>query len=176
MLIYRSVRMKKHLILCLCFVFWIPAIACDCKGVDDLKQEQKSSFVQHDLIFIGKVIAINTDGSYQLKIIELFKGSIKDSTIFGGTTTDYCSRFPYEIDEIWLVYTDKYQDGTINIPDCGLSRSYRSPFYSGSSFFPPPPHDDETTVRLDSEIKAHELYKQALMELRDEIERLRSWK
>ena len=171
--------MKKHLILCLCFVFRISAIACDCKGVDDLKQEQKSSFVQHDLIFIGKVIAINTDGSYQFKIIELFKGSIKDSTIFGGTTTDYCSCFPYEIGEIWLVYTDKYQDGTINIPDCGLSRSYRSPFYSGSSFFPPPlprlPHDDETMVRLNDEAKTHELYQQALSELRSEIEQLRSW-
>ncbi|MGB3780321.1 MAG: hypothetical protein WA960_18300 [Tunicatimonas sp.] len=113
--------MKKCLILCLCFVFWFPAIACDCKENDGLKQEQKASFEQHDLIFIGNVIAINLDGSYQFKIIELFKGRMKDSTISGGTTTDYCSLFPHETGEMWLVYTDKYQDGTINIPSCGLS-------------------------------------------------------
>ena len=172
--------MKNYLILQFCFVFWIPGIACDCKTIDDLKQEQKSSFEQHSLIFIGKTTAISSDGSYKLKIIELIKGNIEDSTIIGGITIDYCSRFPNEIGEVWLVYTDKYSDGTINIPDCGLSRSYRFPFYPGSDYLPPPPprltYDDESMKRLNNKINALEMYKRALVELRSEIEQLRKWK
>ena len=124
--------------------------------------------------------AINSDGSYQLKVVELFKGNVTDSTIVGGTIIDYCSRFPYENDEIWLVYTNKYQNGTITIPDCGLSRSYTFPFYSGSDYLPPPPprltHKNEAVERLSDKIKSLEMHKQALAELRYEIEQLRKWK
>lgn len=69
--------------------------ACDCKIIMNLKNAQKHEFERSELIFLGKVIEMNTDGSYTLEIIELFKGDVEEPTIEGGKMVDYCSHSPF---------------------------------------------------------------------------------
>lgn len=108
---------------CLIFIFafllWTPSFASDCLQIKNLKKVQRESFHENELIFLGKVLSIHPDGSYQFEIIEVLKGTLDDSTVVGGKSVNFYQQGPNEIEEIWLVYTSKEEDGSITIPDCG---------------------------------------------------------
>lgn len=164
------------LLLFFSFVTTTTLFASDCLRIRNLKKAQKEEFLFNDLIFIGETISINSDGSYKLKVIEILKGSLDDSTVVGGIQDNYMAIIPFEIGETWLVYTVKNQDGTITIPDCGLSRSTRFPFYFGSPHAPPPPPPlDHALPIFKTEILWLKYQKRALKELQREVERLRKW-
>lgn len=141
-----------------------------------MKKAQKEEFLDNDLIFIGKTITINPDGSYTLEVIEIIKGTLADSTVVGGIHDKQFGLIPFEIGETWLIYTVKNQDGTITIPNCGLSRSTRFPFYYGSPYLPPPPPPLEFSLPIfELEIIWLKNQKRALKELQREVQRIRKW-
>lgn len=167
--------------ICLMLIFsslsLTSSFASDCLKVKNLKKAQRESFVENDLIFLGKVASLNSDGSYQFEIIEVLKGTLDDSTVVGGNFLNFYQQGPKEIEEIWLVYTSKGEDGSITIPDCGLSRSNRYPFYFGSPHLPPPPPPLKYSLPIfELEIIWLKRQKRALRELQHEIELLRKWK
>lgn len=148
----------------------------DCISIRNLKKAQKENFLYNDLIFIGRATSINPDGSYELEVIEILKGTLADSTVVGGISEKYMGITPFEIGETWLIYTMKNEDGTITIPNCGLSRSTRFPFYNGSPHSPPPPPPLEFAIPIfELEIIWLKYQKKALKELQREVERLRKW-
>ncbi len=153
-------------------------MACDCHTIRDLQKSQKSEFEVNSLIFIGQVVELNSDNTYKMRIIELLKGTVQDSTIVGEP--GYCSIGPLKTGETWLVYTGTQGNKPIVIHECGLSRSYSFPYYFGSKFIPGPPRQDKSDnlglVRLDEKIEHLESHILALKELREEIEQLRSWR
>jgi hypothetical protein len=148
----------------------------DCISIRNLKKAQKENFLYNDLIFIGRAKSINPDGSYELEVIEILKGTLADSTVISGTHDKFMGITPFEIGETWLIYTMKNEDGTITIPDCGLSRSTRFPYYHGSPHSPPPPPPLEYEIPIfKMEIIWLKYQKRALVELQREVERLRKW-
>lgn len=178
-IIFKSSFIKA--VVCFMLIFsstlLTPSFGSDCLRIRNLKKAQKENFLFNDLIFIGKVTSINSDGSYKLKVIEILKGTLYDSTVVGGIHDKYMGITPFEIGEIWLVYTNKYDDGSVTIPDCGLSRSTRFPFYFGSPHAPPPPPPLEYVIPIfEMEIIWLKYQKRALKELQREVERLRKWK
>lgn len=171
----------NKLITSLAFAFFLiqstPSHGSDCLRIRNLKKAQKENFLYNDLIFIGRATSINPDGSYELEVIEILKGTLADSTVVGGTRDNYAGITPFEIGETWLIYTIKKQDESITIPDCGLSRSTRFPFYFGSPHLPPPPPPLEYSIPIfEMEIIWLKLQKKALRELQREVERIRKWK
>ncbi len=165
--------------ICLLFIFSFftstISFASDCIEIKNLKKAQKEEFLYNDLIFIGRATSINSDGSYELEVIEILKGTLDDSTVVGGIQNKYLGITPIETGETWLIYTVKNQDGTITIPDCGLSRSTRFPFYFGSPTPPPPPPLDHAHPIFKTEILWLKYQKKALKELQREVERIRKW-
>jgi hypothetical protein len=152
-----------------------PSFGYDCLRIRNLKKAQKESFLENDLIFIGEATVVNSDGSYQLKIIEILKGNLNDSVVVGGVDK-FFALSPFEIGETWLVYTIKNHDGSITIPDCGLSRSTRFPFYFGSPYSPPPPPPLEYSLPIfELEIVRYGRLRKALKELQREVELIRKW-
>jgi hypothetical protein len=148
----------------------------DCLRIRNLKKAQKEEFLDNDLIFIGKTTSINADGSYKLKVVEILKGTLGDSMVIGGIQEKYMGITPFEIGETWLIYTMENEDGTITIPDCGLSRSTRFPFYFGSPHQPPPPPPLEYEIPIfKMEIVWLKKQRRALKELHREVERIRKW-
>lgn len=153
-----------------------PSFGYDCLRIKNLKKAQKEEFLFNDLIFIGRATSINPDGSYELEVIEILKGTLADSTVIGGAHGNYQGIIPFEIGETWLIYTIKNQDGTITIADCGLSRSSRFPIYFGSPHVPPPPPPLEYSLPIfELEIIWLRRQKRALEELQQEVERIRKW-
>ncbi len=164
------------LLTILTFLSFSPSFASDCLRIRNLKKAQKEEFLDSDLIFIGKTISINLDGSYELEVIEILKGTLAASTVLGGIHDKLFGMTPFEIGETWLVYTIKNQDGTVTIPNCGLSRSTRFPFYYGSPYLPPPPPPLEFSLPIfELEIIWLKNQKRALKELQREVERIRKW-
>lgn len=164
------------LLTILTFLSFSPSFGSDCLRIRNLKKAQKEEFLFNDLIFIGKATSINPDGSFELEVIEILKGTLADSTVLGGIHDKLFGMTPFEIGETWLVYTIKNQDGTVTIPNCGLSRSTRFPFYYGSPYLPPPPPPLEFSLPIfELEIIWHKNQKRALKELQREVERIRKW-
>ncbi|TDQ17645.1 hypothetical protein DFQ04_2301 [Algoriphagus boseongensis] len=168
--------MKRHILLSFFLLASTISFASDCLRIRNLKKAQKEEFLDSDLIFIGKTISINLDGSYELEVIEILKGTLAASTVLGGIHDKLFGMTPFEIGETWLVYTIKNQDGTVTIPNCGLSRSTRFPFYYGSPYLPPPPPPLEFSLPIfELEIIWLKNQKRALKELQREVERIRKW-
>lgn len=163
------------LLTILTFLSFSPSFGSDCLRIRNLKKAQKEEFLFNDLIFIGKATSINPDGSYEMAVIEILKGTLVDSTVVGGTNDKFMGITPYEIGETWLIYTMKNEDGTITIPDCGLSRSTRFPIYFGSPHVPPPPPFEISVPTFELEIIWLKKQRVALKELQREVERIRKW-
>ncbi|MGM0579978.1 MAG: hypothetical protein ACQETL_04825 [Bacteroidota bacterium] len=159
------------LILTFLVLFHQNSKACDCKSIENLEEIQELSYQENELIFIGEAIESNEDGTYQLRLIELLKGTLEDSVI-SGITKSSCSLHP-KMHEIWLVYVNKNEDGTIEIYDCGLSRNFKRPyFFSKNHGIPVPPHpniQDDADKLIDHEQRNLEIQKQALKILKNEI-------
>lgn len=163
------------LLTILTFLSISPSFGSDCIIIRNLKKAQKEEFLFNDLIFIGKATSINPDGSYEMEVIEILKGTLADSTVVGGINDKFMGITPYEIGETWLIYTMKNEDGTITIPDCGLSRSTRFPIYFGSPHVPPPPPFEISVPTFELEIIWLKKQRVALKELQREVERIRKW-
>lgn len=169
-----STKAGVWLLTLLTFLLINQSFGYDCLRIRNLKKAQKEEFIDNDLIFIGRAISINPYGSYELEVIEILKGTLADSTVVGGISDKYMGKRPFEIGETWLIYTMKNEDGTITIPDCGLSRSTRFPFYFGSPHQPPPPPPLEFSLPIfELEITWLKRQKRALRELQREVERIR---
>jgi hypothetical protein len=171
--------MKLYFLVILLFFIWGYSSACDCLMIKNLEEAQKSSFEENELIFVGKVIELSSDGSYTLEIIESFKGNEKGLTkVYGFPDEFSCPIIPNNLYETWLVYSNLDLDGKISISQCGLSRSFQFPFYYGSRLLPPPPplglNDPLDILALES--LTIEYKKRALDELKNEIEFLRKMK
>lgn len=170
--------MKSHFLVILLFFHWGYSSACDCLMIKNLKEAQKSSYEENELIFVGRVTEIRDDGSYKLEIFELFKGELNGSNIINGIWGDSCAIIPQNLNETWLIYTNFNSEGTISISQCDLSRSFQFPFYYGSHLLPPPPPfglNDPLKI-LELESLTIEYKKIALNELKTEIEFLRKMK
>ncbi|MBN3580766.1 hypothetical protein JYB64_00095 [Algoriphagus aestuarii] len=165
--------MKSFFLVILMLFNWGYSSACDCLMIKNLEEAQKSSFEENELIFVGKVIELNSDGSYALEIIESFKGNENGLTkVYGFPDEFSCPIIPNNLYETWLVYSNLDLDGKISISQCGLSRSFQFPFYYGSRLLPPPPPlglNDPLDI-LDLESLTIEYKKRALDELKNEIE------
>ncbi len=167
----------KNTILILAFLILVQlnSFACDCKSIENLKEIQELSYQENELIFIGEAIGSNDDGTFQLRLIELLKGTLEDSVI-SGITKSSCSLHP-NMHEIWLVYVNKNEDGTIEIYDCGLSRNFNSPYFiSKNHDIPIPPHPNirnDTDKLINHELLNLEIQKQLLEILKNEIIALR---
>lgn len=174
---YSNIKMKHLFFVILLFFHWSYSSACDCIMNKNLEEAQKSSFEENELIFVGRVTEIRNDGSYVLEIIELFKGELIDSSLVNSISHNACSKIPHNLYETWLVYTNFNSEGNISISQCGLSRSFESPYYFGSGFFPPPPPDINNPIKiLELESQILDIKKKALEELKNEILLLREMK
>ena len=171
--------MKSYFLVVLLLFNWGYSSACDCLLIKNLEEAQRLSFEENELIFFGKVIELNSDGSYAFEIIELYKGNAKGLTkVYGFPEEFSCPIIPNNLYETWLVYSNPGPDGKISISQCDLSRSLQFPFYYGSRLLPPPPplglNDPLDILALES--LTIEYKKRALEELKNEIEFLRKMK
>ncbi|EMR01174.1 hypothetical protein [Cesiribacter andamanensis] len=168
----------KYISLLLLLLLSMPSFSCDCKMVKDLMEVQKHEFTYSDLVFIGEVVHSDINsGTYQLKIVELFKGKSKSKFIC--VTAGTCSPLPEKEDGFWLVYANILDVGTIRVDGCGLSRSFRFPYtQSSESPVPPPPRPTKDLMmdELKGLIIESEYRNKALQVLKEEIELLRKGK
>lgn len=151
------------------------ALGCDCKQQGDLKEAQKRNYENSELIFMGRVIELNDDGTFKFEILETFKGT--EQRYIKLKQTHSCSVLPSEDEEYWLVYIDELKnDEPIIISSCGLSRSFRYPYLMNINDLPPPPPPTEAFLQLESEILMSEHRTKSLEILKAEIEQLRKWR
>ncbi|VXD10883.1 hypothetical protein [Marinoscillum sp. 108] len=151
------------------------ALACDCKEQGGLKEAQKSNYEDSELIFMGRVIELNDDGTFKFEILETFKGS--ERKYIELKQTHLCSILPSEDEEYWLVYIDDLKNKESAITSsCGLSRSFRYPYLMNVNDLPPPPPSTDAFLQLESEIMMSEHRTKSLEILKGEIEQLRKWK
>ena len=86
-----------------------------------------------DMVFLGDLMNRDTTtGTYEFKIIELFKGEYSKE-IIAGCIKNSCSMFPY-YKGLWIVYANKKTDSIIDINMCGQS----IPLNRAEGLIPPP--------------------------------------
>lgn len=82
----------RLLFLILSSLIWIQSHGCDCKG-KTLREYQKTEFNNAKMVFIADVLSSDKEnGTYKLRIVEVFKGQLKDSVVSGEYRTS-CSGF-----------------------------------------------------------------------------------
>jgi hypothetical protein len=52
---------------------------CDCKVPDDLARAQKLNYLESELIFLGRVVELDDDGTFKFEVLETLKGDELDS-------------------------------------------------------------------------------------------------
>ncbi|RAI94004.1 hypothetical protein [Algoriphagus yeomjeoni] len=148
---------------------------CDCYFQEDLASAQKLNYEESDLIFLGKIVERNDDGSFKFEVLETLKGEEVGFVI--GSLTNSCTIFPDENEEFWLVYTNSpNSDEFITMSQCGLSRSFKFPYLLKFTSPPPPRNPSDPTLHLESELEYSKKRIEALEILKSEIEQLRKWK
>ncbi|MDR7131962.1 hypothetical protein J2X69_004328 [Algoriphagus sp. 4150] len=148
---------------------------CDCYFPEDLASAQKLNYEESTLIFLGKIVERNDDGSFKFEVLETLKGEELEDVI--GSLTDSCTIFPNDDEEFWLVYTNSpNSDGFITMSQCGLSRSFKFPYLLKFTNPPPPPHPTDPSLQLESELEDSKHRIEVLEILKSEIEQLRKWK
>lgn len=151
------------------------ALGCDCKQQDDLEKVQKQNHIDSELIFMGRLIELNDDGTFKFEILETFKGT--ERKYIELEQTHSCSVLPSKEEEYWLVYMDEPNNNEPAIISlCGLSRSFRYPYLMIVNDLPPPPPPSEAFLQLESEILMSEYRTKSLEILKAEIEQLRIWR
>jgi hypothetical protein len=156
---------------------WANAPACDCKS-RTLAENQKSELNDSKLVFIADVISSDSaKGTYELRVVELFKGHTKETTITGNPQTS-CSGFA-RIGR-WLVYAEVFDGKSIDFNICGLSRSFDNPqFANASEYYPAGPLREEVDPKrsihqqIEFEKEMLRIKLRALSDLEIEIEHLR---
>lgn len=167
---------KVYIFLLFLFLKFSNAIACECVAVADLKSKQLKDYTNSKLVFVGKVTAIEDFGNYQFKILELFKGDIKESFVSGEIKT-LCSIRPKKLKEVWLVYANIDESGLIEMIRCDLSRSFDSPYIWFKDFKQPiPDNKNSSSISREQQKNNKALKKNALSILKEEIQELRKMK
>jgi hypothetical protein len=95
--------------------------ACICKLMT-LKELRKKEFLRSSIILIGDIS--HKDNSYQVKLVELLKGEIRDS-LFTVYIRSSCAIPPTE--GRWIIYVNSIPKIGVELFSCGLSRSFLSP-------------------------------------------------
>jgi hypothetical protein len=111
----------------------VSLFACKCIPID-----RDSCVIQglrySDIAFLGELLTADTiNHAYSFKLIEVFKGSFKDS-IIKGRMINSCSLFPYQ-EGLWIVYANLQNDSLIDISSCSPTVSLRRT----EGLIPPPP-------------------------------------
>jgi len=179
--------MKKQLLLLLTITLFLPAFACQCPVIENLKEEQQASFADCDVVFIGKVISVGKSMKYQseghfdnriyeIEVIEGFKGT-EVGEILKGYALTTCSASPDN--GTWIIYASKDDECNIYYSSCSLSRSFHEPdriMYP--DYIPPPPPSMEQQVEdvLAATSLMAKIRLKAVEDLQEEIEWLRSKK
>jgi hypothetical protein len=103
-----NLYMKRQiLIIILLAVMNFSAFACDCTRNSNLKEAQKASFEESDLVFIGEVVSLEENLKYkyngwfdnrifEIEVIEGFKGATIGDILKGRSLTS-CSAAPERI-------------------------------------------------------------------------------
>ena len=181
----------KLQVTCVFFLITSVTYACDCNRIKDLAATQEQSYLVNELIFIGELVESNEDGTYKFRIVELFKGEVQDSIIIGQYQNS-CSALPLMTDRTWIVYANPDEKGAIDIYNCGLSRSFETPFLvSEEAGLPPAPttllepkaleigqdvyYQLSTEKLLEFEMLITEYKQRALKVLEMEIAQLKKW-
>jgi hypothetical protein len=177
--------MQKREIIIVIFllsIIHVNSLACDCDA-KGLKENQARSFKYSPIIFVGDVLfADQKTGTYEIKIVEVFKGEIKTPTIAGKVLTS-CSGLPKN--GRWIIYADSVSNGMIDFSMCGLSRSFENPHDVNVKEYeiPPPPtkeYETDSKFSIQANINLQRnilnLKAEALTDLELEIEELRKMK
>jgi hypothetical protein len=175
--------MRLTLIILL-FSSWTDLLACDCHQ-RTFKETQEQSIKDTPLIFVGDVVTSNEkEGTYEIKIVEIFKGEVKTKIIKGKALTS-CSGFPDK--GRWIIYAMMFDNGVIDFDGCGISRSFENPHHiyvwATDYKIPPPPTKEYETdskysiqANIDFQKAMTRLKEKALNDLEAEIEGLRKRK
>ncbi len=170
-----SIIMHRIILSILLASAYFTTLTCSCNYIKKLEEFRTEIFERSNLIFVGETVESNEDGTYKLRLVELFKGSVKDSIIVGNARS-YCSLFPQH-GEIWLIYIDQYENEHIDIQDCGLSRRFDFPYFFSMEYeFPVPPHPrilNDVDKLIQHEKRNLESHNVALKLLEEEIILLR---
>ena len=138
----------KPLLILLLICLYNYSFSCDCPP------HQKKTMVQiglknADLTFYGELIKIDTiEGSYDFRIIELFKGNYNSKIVHGKTLNNNCGITPFKKD-LWIVYANLNKDKTISLDYCLPTQTMDIP----AGFMPPIPYynvDGRKITKLDS--------------------------
>jgi hypothetical protein len=181
---------RQILLIILLAVMTFSAFACDCTRNSNLKEAQKASFEESDLVFIGEVVSIGENLKYKYKgwfdnrifeieVTEGFKGATIGDILKGRSLTS-CSTAPEP--GIWLIYANIDEEGFMTFSYCGLSRAFNKPErinFDGYTVRPPtieelenPQPDDD----LDWAVELATIKLQAANHLKEEVLWLRSLK
>lgn len=177
----------RILILTLFASVHLNSYACQCIGIEDLKEAQLEEFENSYLVFVAEVVKVYKSEDYkekgwfnnvvfELRVTEGFKGTEVGIIIKGHALTS-CNIYPKE-NETWLIYANKGKKGMISISECGLSRSIFEPqriLFDGYTPEPPPrDYEQDSDFMFDIGIQLAEIKLKAAKDLKEEILWLRS--
>ncbi|WP_139361990.1 hypothetical protein [Hymenobacter sp. CRA2] len=129
----------KQLVFGLTFLLYgYYAHACEClppRGDKWSLQQVRTELERSSYVFIGEVISASR-GSYQVRVVELFKGAIKSDTLTG--LNEHMTSCGLTVTPgLWIFYAGLNDEGYIMPLDlCSLSGSLTEP---GFILIPPPP-------------------------------------
>ena len=169
-----KMRITIKLSIILIFGISIPTeiYACTC-SIKKLADWQKSELENSECIFIGEVIKVNNDLTYEIKVTESLDGGDAKGNIYIGQNWKYCS--PYvENKGKWIIY-GRMENGFLKMNMCGISRPFENPMVNP---IPPPPELYENKIsESERNRKVEKLKKEnfeiAIKDLKLEINALR---
>ena len=94
--------------------------------VIQLDTMQKQSLTTSDLIFLGKLIKLDTiNSTLHFSIVEKFMGNTKSDSVI--IAWEKHNRIYFEDKSLWLVYSNKLADSSFILNENALSRSIIHP-------------------------------------------------
>ncbi len=98
--------------------------ACSCAPFKLAEQQQRE--MQSECIFVGQVVEVNEDLTFEISVVESLDGGDVQGNVYIGQNWRYC--YPYvENKGTWLFY-GRIENGLFKVNSCGLSRSFSNPF------------------------------------------------
>ena len=158
-------KMIRRLLVILLLTFPISIYGHDCG-----KLTKDGIYEQADVIFFGRVININ-DTSFQIKVLENFKGDIKIGDTLTGLIRDYIR--PHEKETYWLIYANSSDFKVFLEAMCSGSKSLDIPFGLQDETFPSPPIKEINDNKAFSSIMYEIIKDKSLNEFYFEIGSLR---
>lgn len=167
----------KSLSLLFFLFFFNYSFSCDCPPHEKETMVQKGLNIA-DIVFYGELIKIDTiHGTFDFRIIELFKGKYHSKIIQGKNSTSNCDIDPFKKD-LWIVYANLNKDKTINLSSCLPSQTMDIP----AGFLPPIPilkMYGQKITKLDSianEVDNLKISNRTIMTFFYQLEQLRAFK